>query len=297
VSFDIIKNAKQISDMIHYQKNKAFQNRELIIEALLDLQKATPIQIENYFQKKYPDKMPMVLITIKRILKRLELEKLVTNNKGTYKLSFRHSKSTLSLYLPEIFGNSLIMSVGQFYLESIEQSFNNLLIRLGSIIIFTFIEVAYLQKKVNDASISEEFFYLWLREAIPIESMWERFVTIYGEKQEEIRSSKSINNLNKINIKMLKKLENIFRKQYSEIYEQLQKSFSDSINNLNKDRSVNERDQLRDYKQVRKLLKKGYDGRDRIVLEPNKLQNKVYGSISSHNWAKEVKELEDINND
>ena len=53
MSFDIIKNAKQISDMIHYQKNKAFQNRELIIEALLDLQKATPIQIENYFQKKY----------------------------------------------------------------------------------------------------------------------------------------------------------------------------------------------------------------------------------------------------
>ena len=47
---------------------------------------------------------------------------------------------------------------------------------------------------------------------------------------------------------MLSKLENIFKKQYPEIFEQLQKSFSDSINNLNKDKSVNERDQLRDYK-------------------------------------------------
>lgn len=77
--------------------------------------------------------------------------------------------------------------------------------------------------------------------------MWRLFVTIYSEKQE-VGSTDSLINFNKISIKMLNKLENIFRKQYPEIFEQLQKSFSDSINNLNKDKSVNERDQLRDYK-------------------------------------------------
>lgn len=174
--------------------------------------------------------------------------------------------------------------------------FNNLLIRLRSIIIFTFIEVARLQKKVSDTSINEEFFNVWVRETIPIETMWRLFVTIYSEKQE-VGSTDSLINFNKISIKMLNKLENIFRKQYPEIFEQLQKSFSDSINNLNKDKSVNERDQLRDYKQVMKLLKKGDDGQVHIILEPNKLQNKAYGYVSSHNWAKEVKELEDINND
>lgn len=77
--------------------------------------------------------------------------------------------------------------------------------------------------------------------------MWRLFVTIYSEKQE-VGSTDSLINFNKISIKMLSKLENIFKKQYPEIFEQLQKSFSDSINNLNKDKSVNERDQLRDYK-------------------------------------------------
>lgn len=86
-----------------------------------------------------------------------------------------------------------------------------------------------------------------MRETIPIETMWRLFVTIYSEKQE-VGSTDSLINFNKISIKMLNKLENIFRKQYPEIFEQLQKSFSDSINNLNKDKSVNERDQLRDYK-------------------------------------------------
>ena len=88
---------------------------------------------------------------------------------------------------------------------------------------------------------------MWVRETIPIETMWRLFVTIYSEKQE-VGSTDSLINFNKISIKMLNKLENIFRKQYPEIFEQLQKSFSDSINNLNKDKSVNERDQLRDYK-------------------------------------------------
>lgn len=299
MSLDILNHLKQTDNMIKYQKNRSIQNREIILQILLELQKATPKQIENYLQEQYPDNIPMTLITIKRQLHQLEKEKLLINDKGIYQLSLSSkAKFGLSMYLPEIYGESMIMSIGHFPLESIEQSINEFIDRVGSIILFTFIEGANLMNKSQNTKFNEEYFNLWLKKAIPIESMWKLFVTIYGEKENK-RKTKSINNLNdlnKVNLKKLNKLKGIFRKQHSKIYKDLQISFLNSINHSINYAKGGEVNQLKDYKKVVKLLKKGSDGREHIELKPDKLQNKVYGYVSSKNWSKEIKEIEENNN-
>ena len=298
MSLDILNNLKQTDNMIKYQKNRSIKNSNIILQILLELQEATPKQIENYLKEQNLDNIPMTLITIKRQLQQLEKEKLVISKKGIYQLSLTSkAKFGLLMYLHEINGESMIMSVGHFPLESIEQSFNELLIRFGSIILFSFIEGANLINKSENLQIDKEYFNSWLTKTIPIESMWKLFVTIYGnqEKTRKIESVNNLNDLNKVNFNKLNKLKEIFIKLYPEIYKELKISFSNSTNYSINYAKEDEVHRLKDYKKVIKLLKKGSDGREHIELKPDKLQNKVYGYISSKNWSKEIKELENNN--
>lgn len=298
MSLDILNKIRQTDKMTKYQKNRSIKNRNIILQILLEINEATPKQIENYLKNQYSDNIPMSLSTIKRQLQQLENKKFVISKKGVYQLSLTSkAKFGLLMYLHEINGDSMIMSVGRFHLDSIKQSFNELIIRFGSIILFTFIEGALLINK-SQRQIDNEYFNSWLTKTISLESMWKIFITIYGDNENprKIKSVNNSNDTNKVNLKKLNKLKEIFINLYPEIYKEIQISFLNSTNHLINYVKEDEVDQLKDYKKVVKLLKKDSEGREHIELKPDKLQNKVYGYVSSKNWVKEIKELEANNN-
>lgn len=207
MSLDILNKIRQTDKMTKYQKNRSIKNRNIILQILLEINEATPKQIENYLKNQYSDNIPMSLSTIKRQLQQLENKKFVISKKGVYQLSLTSkAKFGLLMYLHEINGDSMIMSVGRFHLDSIKQSFNELIIRFGSIILFTFIEGALLINK-SQRQIDNEYFNSWLTKTISLESMWKIFITIYGDN-ENPRKIKSVNNSNDTNKVNLKKLTN-----------------------------------------------------------------------------------------
>src|SRR5688500_3568946 len=99
--------------MDQYQRQVHQTNRNIVLEALLAMQKATPQELEIYLKNKHKDNKTISISTIKRKLKDLVNEKLIININGTYYPS-PNLKSSPHRYMPEGFSESIIRSLGYF---------------------------------------------------------------------------------------------------------------------------------------------------------------------------------------
>lgn len=305
--FVYVQRMKQIDAMDRYQQHISQKNRNTVIEALLAMQNASPQELEIYIKNKSKNNEEISLSTIKRKLKGLVNEKLVTNESGTYYPSF-NLQSSPHRYMPEGFGESIIKSLGYFFLDSIEQSFNELLCRFGSIILFAFIEAAHLRNEIDLSKINEDYFNSWLIKAIPLNVMWELFLGLYGYNSKRRKNPEELSKVNtsyRVNPKMLQELQRIFKKQYPQIYHKLENSLiadRTELKEIEEREKEKEKEKMKNqgkYQKGREFVKKmktDDNGKKYIEIKSSPPNNIIYGYVSSKKWVEEIKELQDNNN-
>jgi hypothetical protein len=157
--------------------------------------------------------------TIHRKLAILSENGLLEHKGGRYSISPKALSDIR--YFPQGFGDSALYYIGHFPIKSVDQSLVEFINRFGAFILFTFIEAA---RPVEDRSMNiadkDNLKSLWLQYAIPISSMFDLFLSLYGH---EIKATKELHQ------KTIEKLTSILENKFPEIYRKMIEARSRTI--------------------------------------------------------------------
>ncbi len=124
---------------------------------------------------------------------------------------------------PEIFGKSMIYSIGYFYPENLEKSLIEYVIRYGLFVIYTFNEFSKLRhnlkKEYKDSILSD-----WLQKSIPLNEMYNIFSDLYFNNE--------IDKLDKN--KVSSKINSFLEKNYPNHYKILTEIRNKNVKHLEK---------------------------------------------------------------
>jgi hypothetical protein len=189
----------EIKDFLDGQARKEVQE-------IYENGKVTSLDIEREIEKRIID-----IRTIHRKLAILSENGFLEHKGGRYSISPKALSDIR--YFPQGFGDSALYCMGHFPIKSVEQSVVEFVNRFGAFILFTFIEAA---RSVKDRSMNvadkDDLKSSWLQYAIPISSMFDLFLSLYGH---EIKSTKELHQ------KTIEKLTGILENKFPEIYKEM----------------------------------------------------------------------------
>ena len=271
------------------QLNKILQKlKERTEEKLKNYEKElTPVEFKDKLEQKRKE-----LIIQKRMVQ-YYLRNLIEHNmiekKGKKYFPSLSVISNQYEIFPEVYGKSMIYSIGYFYPENLEKSLIEYVNRYGLFLIYTFIEFSKIQHNIKE-EYKDNFLFHWLQKSIPLNEMYNIFSDLYFNNETNKVVDKN---------KIASKINSLLEKNYPNYYKILTIIRNKNIKNLEehkKDKNKENEKWKRFENQIDRQILINKDTKiDPLIISSRDMV--AYGRIVPKDWYEQLANESNENNE
>ncbi len=185
-------------------------------------------------------------------------------------------------FFPEVFGKSMVYSIGYFYPENLEKSLIEYIIRYGLFVIYTFNEFSKLRHNLKE-EYKDNILYDWLQKSIPLNEMYNIFSDLYFHNEIDKEIDKN---------KVSSKINSLLEKNYPNHYKILTEIRNKNVKHLKerkKDKNKEDESMKRFENQINTQILINKDTK----VDPVTIISRVpaYGRVIPKDWYEQLSQL------